>query len=167
MRRSLLLSLGILAAAFAAAFGMQQVQASLVVPVVAVALFVLVGAHLALFRYLVGSLSEKLTPDRLRKNLLWFIAFVLLIIAIYAGLYTDFGLKAGDTQVTDLGSCLYFSVIVWTTVGFGDITPATPLARTFAALEALNGALVMALFVATLIPTIQALIKAANTKPEA
>lgn len=167
MRRSLLLYLGIFAAALAAAFGMQRLQTNLVVPIVALALFVLVAAHLALLRYLVGSLGEKLTSNRLRQNLFWFVAFILLIIALYAGLYTDFGLKAGDEQVKDFGSCLYFSVIAWTTVGFGDITPATPLARTFAALEALNGALVMALFVATLIPTIQALIKAANNEPAA
>ncbi len=45
----------------------------------------------------------------------------------------------------------YFSFITLTTAGFGDITPATPLTRTLAALEALLGQFYLAILVAGLV----------------
>ena len=44
------------------------------------------------------------------------------------------------------GNCLYFSIITYTTVGFGDITPMSA-AKPLAALEAMSGNFMMALFV--------------------
>jgi hypothetical protein len=45
----------------------------------------------------------------------------------------------------------YFSFITLTTAGFGDITPATPLTRTLAALEAVLGQFYLAILVAGLV----------------
>ncbi len=46
---------------------------------------------------------------------------------------------------------MYFSYITLTTTGFGDITPATPLARTLAMFEALTGQLYLVITLARLV----------------
>ena len=63
---------------------------------------------------------------------------------------------SGATRTSvDPWVCLYFSVVTWTTVGYGDVTPANPLARAFAAAEAFNGYIVMAIFIAALVASFQ------------
>ena len=49
-------------------------------------------------------------------------------------------------NLDDLADCLYFSVVTFTTLGYGDITPHG-LARPIAAFEAFTGSFTMALFV--------------------
>jgi len=49
-------------------------------------------------------------------------------------------------NLDDLGDCLYFSVVTFTTLGYGDIIPHG-LARPIAAFEAFAGSFTMALFV--------------------
>ena len=49
-------------------------------------------------------------------------------------------------NVTIFGYSVYFSVVTFTTLGYGDFSPAT-WARPFAALEAFNGAFMIALFI--------------------
>jgi len=51
-------------------------------------------------------------------------------------------------HLSDLGNCLYFSVVTFTTLGYGDITPRG-IAKAVAAFEAFGGAFGMALFVVT------------------
>jgi hypothetical protein len=65
---------------------------------------------------------------------------------------TQTGSQPGEKAAvsTDPASCLYFTVITWTTVGYGDFTP-TPAARPYAAIEAMVGYMFMAFFVPTLI----------------
>jgi hypothetical protein len=46
---------------------------------------------------------------------------------------------------------LYFSTITQTTVGYGDILPASDLARSLAGFEALSGQLYVAILVAWLV----------------
>ena len=53
--------------------------------------------------------------------------------------------KSGDV-VHDARTCFYFSLVTWTTVGYGDFRPM-PALRLIAASEALLGYLSMALFV--------------------
>ena len=45
----------------------------------------------------------------------------------------------------------YFSFITLTTLGFGDVVPRTPIARTFAILEAVVGQMYLAVLVARLV----------------
>jgi hypothetical protein len=57
---------------------------------------------------------------------------------------------AADTEALrrELG---YFSLVTLTTVGYGDITPVSPLARTLATLEAITGQLYIAITLARLV----------------
>jgi len=61
----------------------------------------------------------------------------------------SFSTPAGDTpSVLDW---VYFSYITLTTVGYGDITPVRPIARTLAMGEALTGQLYLAVLIARLV----------------
>ena len=65
----------------------------------------------------------------------------------YGGEVFKFSLDLGFVEnVTVFGYSLYFSVVTFTTLGYGDFSPAT-WARPFAAMEAFNGAFMNALFI--------------------
>ena len=51
----------------------------------------------------------------------------------------------------DRGVLNYYSFITLATVGYGDVTPATPLARTLAWMEAITGQFYLAILVAGLV----------------
>ena len=71
--------------------------------------------------------------------------FIFDMIIAYANIYRSFGLVDGSVAVTSLRDFIYFSIITWTTVGYGDIRPS-PDSRIFAASEALLGYLTMGLY---------------------
>lgn len=58
------------------------------------------------------------------------------------------GIGDGDNRTADL---LYFSVTTLATLGYGDITPLSPLARALATMEALAGQLYLVVLVAHLV----------------
>ena len=63
-----------------------------------------------------------------------------------------FPFSKGDVPPTPwIGDTLYFSFVTLTTVGYGDIVPVSPLARSMAWLEASMGQLFMVLLVARLV----------------
>ena len=72
------------------------------------------------------------------------------IIGCFAVIYRQLGLSGTEGITHDPWVCLYFSVITWTTVGYGDFAPA-PNSRPFAALEAMVGYVCMALLTAVVI----------------
>ncbi len=46
---------------------------------------------------------------------------------------------------------VYYSLVTLSTLGYGDVVPTLPLARSLAAIEAIVGQLYIAVFVATLV----------------
>ncbi|MDN4502915.1 ion channel [Alteromonadaceae bacterium BrNp21-10] len=86
------------------------------------------------------------------------IGFSILLILLFAALYFFVGLSANgnitafDTSISPLEntkhffSALYFSVVTFTTLGYGDLVPIG-IARALAALEAFLGSFTLALFV--------------------
>jgi hypothetical protein len=86
------------------------------------------------------------------------VLFSLGLIGICGLLYFLVGVRQGDlnlglvlerglwANLADLLDCLYFSVVTFTTLGYGDISPHG-LARPIAAFEAFVGSFTMALFV--------------------
>jgi hypothetical protein len=75
-----------------------------------------------------------------------FIIYVLLIF--YGAGCIEYGIYYVDgTLVKDPMSCLYFSIVTWTTLGYGDFRPSMEL-RLFAASEAFLGYLFMAVLIA-------------------
>lgn len=86
------------------------------------------------------------------------VLFSLGLILLCALLYFLVGVRHGDltlglalerglaANLQDLLDCIYYSVVTFTTLGYGDITPHG-LARPIAAFEAFAGSFTMALFV--------------------
>jgi hypothetical protein len=61
----------------------------------------------------------------------------------------SFTFPAGE--IPGVGDWIYFSFVTLTTVGYGDITPVLPTARTLATAEALAGQLYLAVMIARLV----------------
>src|SRR5262249_55899971 len=84
----------------------------------------------------------------------WMFGVVAGLVGLSACAHTYFGLKDmanGGQVIHDPMISLYFSVVTWTTLGYGDFSPANNYGRAFAMWEALNGYLVMAILIAALI----------------
>jgi hypothetical protein len=67
-----------------------------------------------------------------------------------AGTFTAAGAPAAAGAL-DLPTCVYFSFVTLTTLGYGDIVPLTPTARGLAVSEAIIGQLYLAVLVARLV----------------
>jgi hypothetical protein len=65
----------------------------------------------------------------------------------YAVLYRAFGLVDGEVPTSDPVTCLYFSIVTWTTLGYGDVRPSHS-DRLLAASEAITGYIVMVALIA-------------------
>lgn len=81
----------------------------------------------------------------------------LLIMSVFAYSYAVLGQFASTPffsqgeQFNQLGDYLYFSLITITTVGMGDLTPATQVGRSLTAAEALIGQIYMVTVVAVIV----------------
>ncbi len=87
------------------------------------------------------------------------VALYLIIGLIWATIYTLLvqlspeaitGLEAGDWSDI-LSAMTYFSFVTLTTLGYGDISPVSPIARVLVILEAVTGMFYFAIVVASLV----------------
>ena len=67
---------------------------------------------------------------------------------IHPGAFNGIDVDISKSRFTDL---LYYSYVTLSTLGYGDITPVTPIARTLAFLEALFGQFYIAILVASFV----------------
>lgn len=74
---------------------------------------------------------------RARHKLSLFFGFVAIILCLFGGLM--FAIEGGRDGFTSLGTSVYWAVVTLTTVGYGDITPHTPLGRVLASVLILLG----------------------------
>jgi hypothetical protein len=100
-----------------------------------------------------GFFARKLAPTRL--DLLTYLILAALIVSVLTLAYTDVYKTHGiiDTlngaTTRNTIDCYYFSIVTWTTVGYGDFRP-TEAGRLFAASEAIVGLTFMGLFISVL-----------------
>lgn len=68
-----------------------------------------------------------------------------LIICLFAGIYVSMGPGSFQLAVLPFGpqAMLYYSVVIFSTLGFGDIVPRTPIAVLLTGLEVLTGYFMM------------------------
>lgn len=120
----------------------------------------------ALNGFLLWALARSLGPSTEKvtvlRHIAIYLAFMVGLIVIYGFIYEQVGLRDGTLEkpaiVRDLWSCLYFSTVTWTTLGYGDLTAVHGFSRLFAAIEALNGSILTAVFISFLVPSIQKLV---------
>ena len=86
---------------------------------------------------------------------------VILLLVLYASLYSAIAYNQPDsfTQTLSRTDGLYFTVTVFATVGFGDITPRSELARIVTTTQMLFGLVVFGLIVRTLISAVQLAVR--------
>jgi len=85
-------------------------------------------------------------------RLLYLFVSISIIIFSFALVYQDMGgiVDSSGTVITDFSTCLYFSVVTFTTLGYGDFHP-TDAARGIAAFEAFLGYFCMGILVGVVI----------------
>jgi hypothetical protein len=89
--------------------------------------------------------------QELYKEYAWTAVVALMNISLFASLYHMFGINHGDTVIIgDWYNSFYFSVVTWTTLGYGDLSPVKNM-RLVAALEAFLGYVYMAALVGLLL----------------
>jgi hypothetical protein len=93
-------------------------------------------------------------------GILWMVAYALVSRLVPGSFAFNVGTaSAGPLQYFD---AYYFSFITLSTVGYGDITPASHVARTLAMTEAMTGTLYMAVLISRLV----ALYSSQGPKPQ-
>ncbi len=128
----------------------------------------LVGAHLlavcffafALYGILRAILVKQASGDAIFGAVCGYLLVGIIWSLMYSAVETaspgSFRIAApggADAAVPplDRGALSYYSFITLATVGYGDVTPATPLARTLAWMEAVTGQFYLAVLVAGLV----------------
>jgi voltage-gated potassium channel len=97
-----------------------------------------------LFEWFFGRMKALLVPA------VGFFVFYSLIVLVFACLYRIVDLAEvrnfviqGEARPIDFTESLYFSMITLSTVGYGDIVPASPLVRLLVSIEIVSGVLLM------------------------
>jgi voltage-gated potassium channel len=89
--------------------------------------------------------------DRLIRPMMAFITFYALLVVVFACLYriadlttaaAQFSLHAEPARISFVDA-LYYSIAIITTLGFGDIAPASSLVRAITSLEVVSGLLML------------------------
>jgi len=107
---------------------------------------------------------ERVTPDTIYGAVSVYLLMAVLWAAAYLLLETvqpgAFSMDSSrhPNQVMGWTDCMFFSFVTLTTIGYGDIVPMTPHARSLSILEAVGGTL----YVAVLISRLVGLYSAAN-----
>ena len=120
---------------------------------VSAALF-FVYTTLTMFTYVVH--GSEVTRDKIYAAVSVYLLLGLSWFAVYSVVETlqpgSFrGVARNSASGVAFSDLLYYSFVTLTTLGYGEITPATSQARSLAALEAVAGVLYVATFVARLI----------------
>ena len=145
----------------AATFGLPRLQLdplqqglALVAAMGLVALFVVISVRDVILAMIdVAMVFEAVAArlDQLVRPLMAFLTFYGLLVVIFACLYRIADLTAATAQFTlhaepariRFVDSLYYSVATITTLGFGDIVPASLLVRALTAIEVVSGVLML------------------------
>lgn len=80
----------------------------------------------------------------MNKILVYFMFVLILVICIGTVMFIIEG-REPNTEFTDLGTSVYWAIVTMTTVGYGDITPVTPVGRFLSAFVMLLGYTIIAI----------------------
>ena len=134
--------------------------------------YLMMGATLVFFlQAIVYSVRQVFLAGTVTRNkIVGAICIYLLLALLWAILYQflevsspgSFNGIASDPQHMQFHRFVYFSLVTLTTLGYGDIAPATPLAGVLVTLEAVVGVFYIAILVAALVGDFMAARKTEN-----
>lgn len=148
-------AVGVLAFLFSTfAEGMVNNEGSFLVAMMAIALIVLAASRtIATFLVDAGLLFEEFfrRMSRLVVPAFAFLTFYALLVIIFASLYTLIAQFAAqppfrvgtEARALAFSEAVHFSVVTLSTVGYGDIVPASNIARALASVEVICGVLLL------------------------
>ena len=93
----------------------------------------------------------------------WTTLYMLLEVLHPGSFYV--GTAQNPDHMVNISDLSYFSIVTLTTLGYGDITPVTSTARSFAALEALFGVMYNAILIARLVGLYRPMASSTTTAP--
>jgi hypothetical protein len=99
---------------------------------------------------IINSYLKKSPRERIVEFSIHLSIYLPLIIYSFSKLYEERGLILNGEVVHSLESSIYFSIVTWTTLGYGDFQ-ATESVRLWAAAEAIYGYIFMALLISCFI----------------
>ncbi|MCG7551373.1 ion channel [Pseudoalteromonas sp. Of7M-16] len=99
-------------------------------------------------------LKGKVNTANLIKEFFTLLFFGLSNIALFAAFYYHTGLLVDKTPVQDFPTAIYFSIVTWTTLGYGDVLPIEEI-RLIAASQAILGYTYMAILIGLILNVIR------------
>ena len=114
----------------------------------------------ALYRIIGAILANRVSGDAIFGAVCGYLLLGIIWALLYSAVETAFpgslavsvsSQSAGAAGTIDRGILTYYSFITLATVGYGDVTPVLPLARTLAWIEAIAGQVYLATLVAGLV----------------
>jgi hypothetical protein len=93
--------------------------------------------------------SPKLISTQLyTEGIVATLANILIMVALFATIYAHVGIIDGEGNIVkSFRECFYFSMVTWTTLGYGDYKPSVPV-QMYAVLEAFLGYIYLAILAA-------------------
>lgn len=134
----------------------------------------LLGARIVFFSLVcVALLVRVFRPGRVTVHrLLGAVAVYVLLAVVFGNAYQLLlalrpGAIRGHAGPATPDEAMWMSFVTLTTTGYGDVLPASPLARSLATLEALTGVLYPAVLISRLVSLVQGPLPAGAPAPEA
>lgn len=118
------------------------------------ALYVYAGLVVGVYISILRSISlhlEKMNPGTEANAAILFFVTSILLVLFFAFGWDVFGNFSGPSKFPSKVDCFYFSVVAFTTLGFGDYAPNTDAGKIFLCIEALMGVTHMVAFFAIII----------------
>ena len=103
---------------------------------------------LSTFYYVYWAINHRSLRERI-EAFFYFFNLLLLTIATFTAIYEMEGIVCSGDVVKNVYDSAYFSIVTWTTLGYGDCLPTENI-RHLAAMQALVGYFMMAIFMALL-----------------
>jgi len=118
--------------------------------IILIAAIIIIG----LFVIGTGAIATRVFEDNYLRAFSWFAIQISFIITAFSIIYSKYGLVDPNGNIAkDIYTSFYFSIVTFTTLGFGDFRP-TPSVRLFSALEALLGYLSLGILLFILLKAI-------------
>jgi hypothetical protein len=185
-RRSRLLLTAVLGASALLPFAWLSIHPDALAPTLAKGIYALNLVFWLLFTFYVGLIAFRgiITARRIRTNEIYGAIYVYLLIGVMfaevyqlllawhpGALYFDPGRFTVPQVIGDrpyirgAGDVLYYSFVTLGTVGYGDVTPSSPVARSLSLIEAVIGIMYVATMIARFV-SIQISGESRSAEPE-